>query len=209
MIFDFHANTSIDGASYKVALLGVRNGTYRLDTTEVNDRIVIHFSPTGLSAFCKTPMDELNNTIVNAEDVWGKDILWLYDALQSTQAPEARIKLLEAYLWNRRAYGAADSTVAHLAKLLQQNPALSMQDVKRWSPVCLRQLQRRFKQQTGLSISRYKVMARFSRAMALLKEEWPDSFTDIALKAGYYDQAHFNSDVKTLAGSTPRRLVFC
>lgn len=52
-------------------------------------------------------------------------------------------------------------------------------------------------------------MARFSNAVELLKELGPSSLTDIAFQAGYYDQPHFNSDVKAFTSRNPSGLVLC
>lgn len=141
LIFDFNKNTAIEGRFYKIALLGTRQKPYRLNTKTVNDRLVIHFSPTGLSAFYKFPVSTLNNIILNAEDIFGPNMLILYEELKNTIKIEKRIELIETFLWSHCSdHNLQDQLIVNLADLLRKNPTLSIHDIKLFAPVGFRQL---------------------------------------------------------------------
>lgn len=67
-----------------------------------------------------------------------------------------------------------------------------------------RQFERRFKALLGQSPREYAKMQRFRFALQQFQKDPTQSFTQLALSSGYYDQAHFNRDFKELAGVTPK-----
>lgn len=64
-----------------------------------------------------------------------------------------------------------------------------------------RQLERRFLARVGVSPRAYASLRRFERAVAIAKTA--PSLTRAALDAGYYDQAHFNREVRRFTGQAP------
>lgn len=64
----------------------------------------------------------------------------------------------------------------------------------------------RFREQVGLSPKRFARVARFERARRLLCEG-SCTLAQVALGAGYFDQAHLCRDVAPLAGCSPSALA--
>lgn len=60
-----------------------------------------------------------------------------------------------------------------------------------------------FKQATGLSPKRYARLMRFQQLMAALRSAPAESLSELALAAGYSDQAHMNREFREFAGLTP------
>lgn len=59
-----------------------------------------------------------------------------------------------------------------------------------------------FKQQTGVTISRYRLVKRMVAASEMLKEKGL-TIKRIALKCGYANQTNFSADFKKIFGKTP------
>jgi AraC-like DNA-binding protein len=211
IIFDFHANTRIDGSTYKIAVLGQRQKPYSLETTAQNDRLVVQLSSYGLSAFCKFPICELNNAIINGDYILPKRIALLYEQLLHIRDTACRIILIEKFLTKYLIPpNETDQLIFNLANRIAFNGgSLSFDEIKASSNVCIRQLQRKFKAKTGLSMSTFNRVASFSKVLELLKREKEPRLTDIAFFSGYYDQSHFISEVKAFANHSPRHLTFC
>lgn len=71
-----------------------------------------------------------------------------------------------------------------------------------------RQLERLFEEQLGLTPKQFADLTRFLNAQRLLEAASPgSSLAQLALDAGYYDQAHLNRHFKRFTGKTPRQLV--
>lgn len=65
-------------------------------------------------------------------------------------------------------------------------------------------LSRGFRQAYGVSPKRYRYELHLARAAALMPE-WPGSFADLAVAAGFADQAHFTRGISALTGKPPGR----
>lgn len=70
----------------------------------------------------------------------------------------------------------------------------------------VRQLQRAFKEQVGLSPKEFINVVRFRYAIQLIKTNNRHGLLDIALKAGYYDHAHLTNAIRKYAGVAPSSL---
>jgi AraC-like DNA-binding protein len=68
-----------------------------------------------------------------------------------------------------------------------------------------RQLERLFHEQVGMPPKRFADLTRFAQAAACLRRGIP--LSDVALSAGYADQAHFTRAVKRFSGHAPRSLL--
>lgn len=67
----------------------------------------------------------------------------------------------------------------------------------------LRQFERRFLAQFGVTPKHYQRLARFERVLALIRAGGYHTLADLAARMGYYDQAHMIKDFKTFAGFAP------
>ena len=70
-----------------------------------------------------------------------------------------------------------------------------------------RHLRRVFRDVVGLSPKAFSKLMRFERALKAAKEGRDSSWSDIAVGAGYYDQAHLIADFHSIAGATPREFL--
>ena len=50
-------------------------------------------------------------------------------------------------------------------------------------------------------------MIRFQSAIQNINRDYTLTLTDLALKLGYYDQAHFIHDFKSFSGMTPKKYL--
>jgi AraC-like DNA-binding protein len=77
-----------------------------------------------------------------------------------------------------------------------------------------RQLERRFRHATGIPPKLFGRMRRFQRVFHALESpdgRWAESpygrWADVALRCGYYDQAHLIRDFRQFAGKPPAALL--
>lgn len=70
-----------------------------------------------------------------------------------------------------------------------------------------RRLERMTSLAMGLSPKRALTLTRFLRACAMIRSGEGVQLADVAHSCGYYDQAHFNGDFRSLAGMTPREFA--
>lgn len=71
----------------------------------------------------------------------------------------------------------------------------------------LRQFERRFIRQIGMSPKMFARVVRFEAAMDCMTRSGADSWTDLAHRFGYFDQMHMVHEFAALAGDTPTRTL--
>src|SRR4029453_14213719 len=91
--------------------------------------------------------------------------------------------------------------VQHAARRLEScNVASVAEDLG----VSERHLRRVFHEVVGLSPKAFFKLTRFERALKSAKDDSDSSWSDIAVNAGYYDQAHLIADFRSITGANPR-----
>ncbi|GAB3402516.1 helix-turn-helix domain-containing protein [Flindersiella endophytica] len=149
------------------------------------------------------PMSTLADTVVGTSDLLGPGAPELVSALRSTPGWGGRFELLEAWLAQelagRPAY--APPVVHAWRELSRAGGAIPVEALASRVGWCRRNLERRFREQVGLSPKMAARMLRLRRAFRLLRGG--HTINEVASRCRYYDQAHFVNDFKSLAGRTP------
>ena len=70
-----------------------------------------------------------------------------------------------------------------------------------------RHLRRVFREVVGLSPKAFFKLTRFERALKAAMDGGDSTWSDIAVGAGYYDQAHLIADFRSITGATPREFL--
>lgn len=79
-----------------------------------------------------------------------------------------------------------------------------MGQAARAAGVSTRQLDRLFARHVGIAPKTVGKIVRFQATLRMLMRDPERSLTDIALAAGYFDQAHCIRDFKAMTGGVPR-----
>jgi AraC-like DNA-binding protein len=149
------------------------------------------------------PMNVLADTVVSTSDLLGSGTPELVGALRAAPGWAGQFMVLEAWLAEqlagRQAYAPP---VAHAwRELSRAGGAIPVETVASRVGWCRRNLERRFREQVGLSPKTAARMLRLRRAFRLLRGGL--TINEVASRCKYYDQAHFVNDFKSLAGRTP------
>src|SRR5262249_28388247 len=100
---------------------------------------------------------------------------------------------------------ARDSPVRPALDLIRAaGGQIRMEDAARALGWSRRRLERGFQRALGISPKRYARIVRLNGVLASLDGEERVRAVDLALDAGFFDQAHLARDLRGLAGATPR-----
>lgn len=179
---------------------GVREAFYLRDTALPGDSVGAQLEPGAAPALFAASAEELAGRHTLLADLWGPEAGQLLEQLHAVQAPAARIALLETHLLHRlRPAPIHPGVTAALGRLRAGAP---VSDAVQASGLSHRHLVLRFREVTGLAPKQHARILRLQDALAALAQEGLD-LTEVALRAGFADQAHFTREFRAFAGMTP------
>jgi len=165
----------------------------------------VRFRPGGAAVFLPFPVDLLGDAEVPVDAVFGAAGARLVGRLGAAPSDEARVSIVEEFLDSRLLAGGGapeNSPVAFAVRRMLASPRYSVSGLAHdcgWSP---RQLERRFRAETGLSPRLLARIIRFQRVLRALGREDAE-WVSVALDCGYSDQPHLIRDFRAFTGQTP------
>lgn len=165
----------------------------------------VKFNPYAIPALFAIPANELTNQMLTLNLLLGHKATKLAESIFFANNFIERVDMMIRFLTNQ--IGSTkhiDEKMIHAIHLINlQNGNIYTEGLSK--SVCLseRQFERKFKQMVGFSPKSYAKIVRFEYAKNCFETNL-ESLTDIAISCGYYDQAHFNHDFKTLSGYNPK-----
>ena len=94
-----------------------------------------------------------------------------------------------------------------VALVSERREPMTVRAVARETGIGLRRVQQLFRNDVGLSPKQLHRITRFQRALALGRGQPRQTWSAIASRAGYFDQAHLIHESRDIAGRTPAELL--
>ena len=173
------------------------------------ESFAIFFQPGGWSQFFGVPMSEITNRIYDAAAITGASMTALWNRLGEVSSFERRVAIAEEFLLNCTTIRKAPqhNMVAAAMYLFREYGNVRIATLGRRDSLSLRQFERLFHRETGMSP---KVFARVARFQAALDAKLADpmrTWLDIAHSFGYYDQMHMIHDFESLGRNSPTHVI--
>ena len=155
------------------------------------------------------PAADISERIVALEDLWGEAAARsLADRLAEAEDTGDAAQILQQAISERFARTGGRRVSSRLALdaaslLARSNVNIVALDLG----VSERHLRRLFNETVGVNPKVFAQLARFRRALLAARAAKQVSWADIAIDAGYYDQAHLISEFRSISGVTPRALL--
>jgi AraC-like DNA-binding protein len=178
-----------------VMLSGQLTGPLGLLPRGPADIIGIRFRTAAARDLLALPLAELTDRVIPLRDVAASMAAALREAAHSTDPVRALSAALLARMRVHR-HSMSSETVSRLAR------GDRIEAVARELRVSTRTLERRVRDDTGLSPKILQQVMRFRTLYALLQSGAANGARAAAI-AGYYDQTHANRDFRRFAGSSP------
>ncbi len=191
--------------AHGVAVVGAQ--TYRRVDLNLQGRVesfVILFHPGGLSRLFSIPADLLTDRHFEGRSVLGESVDELRSQLGEARSFAQRIRIVENYLAKRASMPRTARAVADVASAMVRNRgAVRIAAMAESAGLSVRQFERNFASQLGMSPRLYACIARFEAAVECKKRSPDLRWVHIAHELGYHDQAHMVHDFQRLSGSSP------
>jgi AraC-like DNA-binding protein len=186
-------------------LIGIRSRFNIIDTAKLRSAMGVVFRPGGVHAFLGAPADAFHNKNVSLDSIWGSMVPSLRDRLCDANDPAEKFRVLEIAL------------LEHLNERLQLNAAVryALQEFARTSQIpkvrelahaaglSRRRFSQLFREQIGLTPKLCCRLMRFQNTLKLIASGASVDWAQLALAAGYYDQAHLAHEFRDFSGLSP------
>lgn len=167
----------------------------------------VSFHPHALRMFFGIDAAELTNQM---PDIGLLDKTEIPALLLSARDHQERVAILSHYFYKRIAQSKGDGVVNHLfqgdwADRLDNEKNLAA--IASYYQISERQLQRKFKQNVGVSARKFARIAKFEKSLQAISSVQYGSLTQLAYELDYTDQSHFIKDFKLFSGLSPYEFV--
>ena len=164
----------------------------------------VQFYPGVAEPLFGVPADTLAERHTNLDAVWGHHAEQLWERLLAAPTPEEQLGVLETVMLARLpGYSLSVSGVMHPAisfGLGRFAQGATVTEVVRESGYSHRYFNALFKRATGLSSKAYCRVRRLQHVLAAPRDT---ALAELALAAGFADQAHLQREFRALTGVTP------
>jgi AraC-like DNA-binding protein len=187
------------------AIFGVATGKFDRLLEGTGKVFGIKFRPGGFYPFIQSPVAAFTNASITLDSVFGPAGGKLENCVLSQPDHDQMIVTAEGFLRQHRP--PCDPQVTLINQLLDcisENPAINrVADLLAHTSSSKRSLQRLFQVYVGVSpkwvIKRYRLHEAADQLADGIIPDW----ARLAVSLGYFDQAHFIKDFKTIVGQTP------
>lgn len=182
-----------------VILVGQITRPFAVAPTGAISLVAARFTPAGACVLHR-PMSSLTDT-------W-RDVGAVFPGLHTSPSQEAALSGLTDALTRLcvKSRGPGDPVTRAIARIEAQHGDVSIGDVAAELSTTLRQLQRRFQVEVGINPKLLARLRRFQRVLATWRDE-PGQWASVAVRCGYFDQAHLVRDFTELGGGAPAELL--
>jgi methylphosphotriester-DNA--protein-cysteine methyltransferase len=152
------------------------------------------------------PAGEIEGQALPLQALWGTEVSTLAAQMAEAGSDAARAALLMAALQRRLATNASlhQPRAHHAARLVAAAQGrLSLRQAAAAVNVGERRLQQLFFEHVGLSFRAWARLSRLHACLRLIRQQATPAWAEVAVDAGFYDQAHLANEFRALCGLSP------
>ncbi|WP_166923387.1 helix-turn-helix domain-containing protein [Flavobacterium poyangense] len=167
----------------------------------------VSFYPHALHAFFRINAAELTNEM---PDILLLDTTEIPFLLLNAKDHRERVAILSKYFFEKIDNGKIDialSDLIHSHNFQCYNGEKDQKKIARHYGFSERQLQRRFKTNVGVSMTKFNRLARFEKALKVLPSAVYGELTTLTYDLNYADQSHLISDFKEFSDLSPYQFI--
>lgn len=186
---------------------GVRTEPITIPSGNGAAMMVITFKKGMTAPFFPFPMNEIADSVIDADLVWGADFTSLRERLLETKDIARRFKLVEDFFLSRfRSRLELNPCIAFAIGEMSSRPdAWNIARMNQKIGYSQKHFADLFRKNVGITPKAYLKLMRFQKAVRTIDSASEIDWGTIAHECGFYDQAHFINDFKHFSGFTPEQ----
>lgn len=186
-------------------LIGLFKKPYEVRFSRKVEVFGIRFYPEGIVNIFGVPPAQFMATYEDSTDVFGRVFQNYCARLRETGPLDKKLSFTNDFLLEQLLEHKKDfDYVRRAAEIIRQKDGLLSQEyLTDRIYISLRQLQRAFKQQIGMTAKQYMRLARLNAVQRYLQGHQQVNFSEAAYRHGFADQSHFIREFKSFTGYSP------
>ncbi|MGA2596306.1 MAG: helix-turn-helix domain-containing protein [Bryobacteraceae bacterium] len=186
-------------------LVGAQTEYNIIDTAGQVKIAGVHFKPGGAYPFLAPPADELHGAQLPLDVLWGRFANQMRERMLEAETPEECLTIMEQALLARARRPLFRHRAVEFALLeFRREPhSQTIGEVTEKTGLSPRRFIEVFRQEVGMTPKLFCRLRRFQQAIRRYSAGKPVEWTEVALEAGYFDQAHFIHDFRAFSGINP------
>jgi AraC-like DNA-binding protein len=181
-----HAGSFVGEGAEKVLLIGV------------------HFKPGGAFPFLGLPADDLADTHVDLETLWGLSACRLRERLCETKTSAERFQLLAEALLNRLSQRREQHyAVSAALEIFGNHAGPTVRETAKYLGLSQRRFIQVFRTEVGMTPKLFSRIQRFQQTRTFIQQNLSPNWAALALDFGYFDQSHLIREFLTFSGLSP------
>ncbi len=192
----------------KVWVSGAHRNFLSISAHQHSEMLAIQLKPTGAFPFLHCPVQQLNDKVVSAEEVFGEEIFAIRNKLLLAETPQTKFEFVATWLTHR--FDPRKEPPEHLLTFierLQKEPVSNLKKIIDSYPATQKQLIEHFKKYVGLTPKYYHRIVRFNEILKKIKHKESLSWANIAYSCDYSDQSHFIKEFFLFSGYNPQEFI--
>ncbi len=185
---------------------GISSNYFDVSTQGEAGVIAVTFYPCAASHFLRFPLSEIEDSSVNLLDIYNRPMKEVEEQLGSSFLLEERIRFIENFLI-KCFKPSKDNDLLLLKKgialINQSKGQIKASDLSKSLLLTNKSLERKFSQYLGKTPKQFIRIVRFQGIIQHFSNSGNKPLTQLSYDNGYFDQAHFIKDFKSLSGYSP------
>lgn len=166
----------------------------------------VRFKSGAFRHFTSIPFSELNDNFLSIQKIWNVSGINLMNRLENISEIQNKIEEIELFLidvFNDHHKAENDSWDLIINELYYNFDRNTIKELSQKSNLSLRQFERGFKSQFGITAKEFQKITRFQGVVKKMLLNKKNDYLDTILDDGYFDQSHFIKEFKSLTKKTP------
>ncbi len=186
---------------------GLHNKSYQVKPNgNKNFCITVEFKANTARYFIPYKLHDFQNQVIDIFEIWGNAAQELSQKIAEEKLDHQKIALIESFLLDHFMPKKESIIDQALQIIIAAKGFMEISELANISSLSPAQFRKRFKEEIGISPSQYSKIIRIKSTLAILKADYQKSLTDLTYLLGYFDQAHFIKDFKSVTGISPKHL---
>jgi AraC-like DNA-binding protein len=167
--------------------------------------IVVYFLEGGAAPFFREPLHLLFSSNLMVEDFMSKSESLLFEnRLCEAFTDRERIQLVEQFFLSRINNGRVDKQMLSAAEIItKRNGSIRIKELTADLRISQRSFETRFSCVVGTTPKKFASIVRFNYIVKHYRSA--ESVERLIYDTGFYDQAHFINEIKSITGQSPER----